>query len=272
MSSIDTQRLRTTSEIVKDFIEIVLNGETSTPTKGNDDLEGIILPHIKPFPNDAYEEEKKNLLEKDDSYESIQKSFKEMVNIRKGTRETKLSVEEEVELKRIYRAIIIRRIVVYLYSIKFGNPIIDIGDIRNSPYLIPYIEHFKTMTHIFHPGLYLIDSKGIYNPIDTGHCGVGHLVRVPRMKKAVYSLCDYRHIRIYFMGDYVILFDGVEKTRCGYKFIDKDYHIIPVAGVNPQLELDFTFEQQRIFQGEEELTRVEDEDDDDEDDEANMRD
>lgn len=118
--------------------------------------------------------------------------------------------------------------------------------VRNHPFLLPYYLLLKNMMREYKGGLYVIDPKGIYLPIEEGLFGVCHLVRIPRRKQNIYALTDFRNSAVYRDPTnplLTVIFQGVRETIShGFRFIDDTFFIIPISAMKPLIELEYSHE------------------------------
>jgi hypothetical protein len=105
---------------------------------------------------------------------------------------------------------------------------------NNNQYLYPYYLSFKEMMKDYTVGIFILDARGVYTPIEDGRCGVVHVERLPIVKPAVYALTDMSSCAVMREGERIIIFQGVYQTRSyGWKFIDDSFQIKPFAGFTP---------------------------------------
>jgi hypothetical protein len=137
----------------------------------------------------------------------------------------------------------------------------QIEDISKNPFLLQYYEVALNITERHKGGLFILDTKGVYTPIQTDLFGIVHLVRLPHRPQNVYALTDFRKSILFTpTDDRYFIFQGVEKLAkdgYGYRFESDDYEIAPVSGVTPvrSAELRFTYEapKHEELEGEEEI-------------------
>lgn len=111
------------------------------------------------------------------------------------------------------------------------------------PFLFPYIRAILNLIKRYEFGIFFMDPKGIYTPIEEGFFGVIHLARLPRKQDDVFCLTDLRDCAKYDHKGRIIILQGVFRTRdYGYKFISDDFFITPVLGVSPVIEKEFSYD------------------------------
>jgi len=108
---------------------------------------------------------------------------------------------------------------------------------KDNPYLWPYYLQFIERMEAYPLGIFIIDPRGVYTPIEDGECGVIHVERLPIVDQAVYGLTDLNKsaiLREDESDDRVIIFQGVFLTRTlGWRFIDNSFQVKPIAGIRP---------------------------------------
>jgi hypothetical protein len=105
----------------------------------------------------------------------------------------------------------------------------------NNAYLYPYYDKFKELTSDYKTGVFILDARGIYTPIELGNCGVVHVERIPIVKPAVYGLADLSNCAVLIDGKKTIIFQGVILLEnYGWKFINENFQVIPIAGFAPK--------------------------------------
>ena len=120
----------------------------------------------------------------------------------------------------------------------------DISQTENQ-YLYPFFLAFKNQINTYTSGVFILDARAIYTPIEAGYYGVVHVERLPVVKPPVYGLTDLTDCAIMYdvswpgqcaggppTGDRTIIFQGVFSTPYGYKFIHEDFHIKPITGLS----------------------------------------
>ena len=83
-------------------------------------------------------------------------------------------------------------------------------------------------------GVFIIDPRGIYTPIDNGDCSIIHVERLPIVKSAVYGLTDLNKSVVLFddRGERILIFQGVfQMEGYGWRFIDNSFQVKPIAGI-----------------------------------------
>jgi hypothetical protein len=96
--------------------------------------------------------------------------------------------------------------------------------------------NFKDMMKDYTTGVFIMDARGVYTPIENGQCGVVHVERLPIVKPAVYALTDLSNCAVLWEDNRIIIFQGVfEMKEYGWKFIDDSFQIKPFAGFTPTL-------------------------------------
>jgi hypothetical protein len=116
-----------------------------------------------------------------------------------------------------------------------GSPRVDITEIsiRENPFLLPEYQNFLTKFPNFKEGVVHIDPKGHYTPIDEGSFGCATLRRLPFTNQRVIAITDMRNTALFKEDRLAIFFHGVVPTNWGYKFISKNFFIIPIPGISP---------------------------------------
>jgi hypothetical protein len=110
---------------------------------------------------------------------------------------------------------------------------IDAISPTQNPYLYPYYDLFLYKLSQYPDGVFLIDPKGIYTPVESGNFGVFHVERIPAMWSPVYALCDLKNCVVFQEKNRVLIFQGVMKTKdYGYRFISDDFFIKPISGLS----------------------------------------
>jgi hypothetical protein len=139
-----------------------------------------------------------------------------------------------------------------------------IDEISNNDGIWPYYDCFLGFR--FPPGLYVMDQQGFYTPIDTGHFGVSHLVRMPREITPLYGITTFPYAVVLYLERYVIIFIGCILTRSQdgmtNRFIsnvrgfspmclgitgNQEWLIIPVPGCKPKREVSFLFSENPVM-------------------------
>jgi hypothetical protein len=101
-------------------------------------------------------------------------------------------------------------------------------------YLYPHYLKFKELTSDCKIGVFILDARGIYTPIETGDYGVIHVERLPIVKPAVYGITDLSNSAVLTEDRATIIFQGVIFTeKFGWKFINEGFQVKPIAGFTP---------------------------------------
>jgi hypothetical protein len=111
-----------------------------------------------------------------------------------------------------------------------------ISNIEEHPYLLQYWQLYFSFVQQYTVGLFILDTKGIYTPIQSDTFGVVHVVRLPLRPQPVYALTDFRNCVLFNKENRFFLFQGVElmsKEGYGYRFIGDEFHITPALSVTP---------------------------------------
>lgn len=104
----------------------------------------------------------------------------------------------------------------------------------SNPYLWPYYRQIEQYTNIYTLGIFIIDTKGVYVPIEEGHCGVVHVTRLP-LQEFVFGLTDLYEAAYMMKEESIFIFQGVIATaNTGWKFRDESFQIKPIAGISVQ--------------------------------------
>lgn len=113
-------------------------------------------------------------------------------------------------------------------------PRIDRISATENPYLYPYYHEFEYTMRQYTSGVFIIDPRGFYTPIEDGRCGVVHVERLPIVKTPVYGLTDLSDCALLEEGQRIIIFQGVFQVRVyGWRFIDESFQVKPIAGFTP---------------------------------------
>lgn len=106
-------------------------------------------------------------------------------------------------------------------------------------YLYPFFLRFKDQMKAYTNGIFVIDARGIYTPIEAGLYGIIHLEKLPVVKPPVYGITDLMDCAIFHTsatdptgGERILIFQGVFNTPFGYKFVDEGFHIKPITGLS----------------------------------------
>jgi len=103
-----------------------------------------------------------------------------------------------------------------------------------NPYLWPYYKQIEKYTRIYTLGIFIIDTKGVYVPVEEGHCGVVHVTRLP-LQEFVFGLTDLFEAAYMRKEESIFIFQGVIDTaNTGWKFRDESFQIKPIAGISIQ--------------------------------------
>ena len=99
-------------------------------------------------------------------------------------------------------------------------------------YLYPFFLKFKDQMNAYTNGIFILDPRGIYTPIESGQYGIIHVERLPIVKPPVYGITDLSDCAIIHIGERTLIFQGVFNTPYGYKFMDENFHIKPITGLS----------------------------------------
>jgi hypothetical protein len=107
-----------------------------------------------------------------------------------------------------------------------------ISDTENQ-YLYPYFIRFKEQMKAYKKGIFIMDARSIYTPIEPGFFGVVHVERLPTVKPRIYGLTDLMNCGIFLDDKRAIIFVGIFKTaEYGYKFIHEGFQVKPITGLS----------------------------------------
>lgn len=118
--------------------------------------------------------------------------------------------------------------------------------ITDHPFLIRAFNLVLKIAKELGGGIFFVDPKGVYVPIEAGKFGICHLVRIPRRRKDVFAITDFGDIAFYKYQEndlnFLVIFQGVKKTiNNGYKFIRDGFFIKPIPALSPLAELEYTY-------------------------------
>lgn len=99
-------------------------------------------------------------------------------------------------------------------------------------YLYPFFLTFVEQMSVYTSGVFILDARAIYTPIEAGYYGIVHVERLPVVKPPIYGLTDLTDCAIMYASDRILIFQGVFDTPYGYKFIHEDFHIKPITGLS----------------------------------------
>jgi hypothetical protein len=114
-------------------------------------------------------------------------------------------------------------------------PSIDAITTTMNAYLYPYYNNFKELASDYSVGVFILDARGIYTPIESGHWGIIHVERLPIVKPAVYGITDLTNCAVLNEEGRTIIFQGVTQVRTyGWRFIDESFQIKPISSFAPR--------------------------------------
>jgi len=99
-------------------------------------------------------------------------------------------------------------------------------------YLYPFFLRFRDQMSLYTSGVFILDARAIYTPIESGYYGIVHVERLPIVKPPVYGLTDLTDCAIMYDGERILIFQGVFNTPFGYKFMHEDFQIKPITGLS----------------------------------------
>lgn len=113
--------------------------------------------------------------------------------------------------------------------------VIDKISTTDNPYLYPFYLNFKELMRDYTTGVFILDARGTYTPIENGRYGVVHVERLPIVKPAVYGITDLSKCAVLTEreddDERIIIFQGVAKMPgSGWRFIDESFQVKPIAG------------------------------------------